>query len=79
MIICTLINAHGLKRVAKFKSNVPPTYVMANNKLFRVDPGSWSTPDERLANISPTYNEVWCPNFSDILELPEEPTEQEAA
>lgn len=72
MIICTLINAFGSSRIVKFDAVVPPYNFIANGKLYVVKPGSWGTTDERLANLTPIYNEVFCPDVSELLELPEE-------
>jgi hypothetical protein len=72
MIICTLINDYGVTRIAKYDAKVPPYYLVANNKLFRVKPDSWSTADERLACLTPTYNQVHCPDVSELLEVPEQ-------
>jgi hypothetical protein len=72
MIICTLINAYGSSRIVKFDAVVPPYNLIANGKLYAVAPDSWSSTDERLANLTPTYNEVFCPDVSELLELPEQ-------
>ena len=79
MIICTLINLEGKKAVAYYDAKVPPFNLIANGKLYAVLPSSWSSTDERLANLSPTYNQVFCPDVSNDLQRVPEPEAEVAA